>query len=560
MLHETKNNLDSEEFIYNNMKKTIEHTNLSLRKQKINSILSKKRTLLHSNINSLINQNETTDKETLLINNIYNAFILSNESLLETHLTQFQRNIISNKNNLKTYQIKIQTNSNIPSDIFTLIPEIFFRYYNNELISYLTLTSLTVMTSESTEMTQRLSDANIIQRFLQIITTNFFLKNIVHIQHILKIIGNVIIDMFDTIELIKIYEETTLLKDLFRIIATIQYCPIDKEQRNSISINYVLEFINSCIWLLQLYLDSNNKTSNLPKDEVVSAMNSLCNDCILNYHIYEKYPYSNMELLLTQLETLSNKEEYLDAILESGFLSTITMLFEFLFDDGNCSDDDAVKNNKILSTDCVHKIISIIANILALPNEKVAPYYTSDISLIIEKLIMRYKIHSNNNNNSNIQETLLLLFGNLCCFNTKPEITTLISDEMVVSTLFKYYAKNRNNLNELCFVIYNVFYVQSVDIVMMYIKFNCFDVLMDVFKDEKNYKEALNAILKGFEGGLRLGIINVIVKEICLRDFKREAENLLLKYGNEVDKNNEEMLNKFIEMYNKHSNLYFGEG
>jgi hypothetical protein len=188
MLHETKNNLDSEEFIYNNMKKTIEHTNLSLRKQKINSILSKKRTLLHSNINSLINQNETTDKETLLINNIYNAFILSNESLLETHLTQFQRNIISNKNNLKTYQIKIQTNSNIPSDIFTLIPEIFFRYYNNELISYLTLTSLTVMTSESTEMTQRLSDANIIQRFLQIITTNFFLKNIVHIQHILKII------------------------------------------------------------------------------------------------------------------------------------------------------------------------------------------------------------------------------------------------------------------------------------------------------------------------------------------------------------------------------------
>ena len=523
MLHETKNNLDSEQFIYNSMKKTIEHTNLSLRKQKINSILSKKRTLLHSNTNPILNQNDTTDKETLLINNIYSAFMLSNEGHLETHLTQFQRNIISSKNNIRTYQIKIQTNSNIPSDVFTLIPEIFFRYYNNELISYLTLTSLTVMTSESTEMTQRLSDANIIQRFLRIITTNFFLKNIVHIQHILKIIGNVIIDMFDTIELIKIYEETTLLKDLFRIIATIQYCPIDKEQRNSVSINYVLEFINSCIWLLQLYLDSNNKASNLPQEEVVSAMNSLCCDCILNYHTYEKYPYSNMELLLTQLETLSNKEEYLETMLESGFLSTVTVLFEFLFDDGNCSDD--VKHDAPLSTECIHKIISIIANILALPNDKVSPFYTSDISLIIEKLIMRYKIHSHNNHSS-VQETLLLLFGNLCCFNTKPEITTVISDEMVVSTLFKYYSKNRNNLNELCFVIYNVFYVQSVDIVMMYIRFNCFDVLMEVFKDDKNWKEALNAVLKGFEGGLRLGIVNVIVKEICVRDFKREAEGM----------------------------------
>ena len=83
---------------------------------------------------------------------------------------------------------------------------------------------------------------------------------------------------------------------------------------------------------------------------------------------------------------------------------------------------------------------------------------------------------------------------------------------------------------------------------------------MEVFKDDKNWKEALNAVLKGFEGGLRLGIVNVIVKEICVRDFKREAEGMLLKCGNGVDKDNEEMLNKFIDMYNQYSNSYFGEG
>ena len=342
---------------------------------------------------------------------------------------------------------------------------------------------------------------------------------------ILKLLGNIYISTDDSeqFEIINFYDK------IFYLITTFI---LDENNHKFKKIYF--EYLEALIWLINLFKQKNENFILNYKDKLLMIIPYLLNDIKMLYFTQET---DLLERIIEFLDSLSDEHADFNAqIVDAEGLKILSNLFAYLFNDNNENNGDIILNSVIID-----KIIELFINIFTLDSNCFK--YCDDFiyfATVIERLISMYKLHVKNHFET--QKNLIILISNLACFDDINQIVQkIILNKNIIKDLFKYY--NPNHKKNVILFIDNVFEKQSKSTRQFILDLGAFDILgnnicnyndnnIEVVKN--SIKAFYKLIVKEKEGNIRLlfeKIYNTAIpdkiKELAYECKLEESENVI---------------------------------
>ena len=525
-MEEERKNLYKSDFSLNEIKEIRELEKLSLRKKKINNFLMEKRNIINLNNkeNNFLLNNEKENKFELIKNGrilyfLSESIIEKDENKISFYITlifqyfkeyetkSFEKNILLNftePNSLSNLLIEITLSSNnIPILYFSTLNLVQLTYYSNKLCD---------------ELKNNISLLNhIINKFM-----TYFSEENTLLSNLYIIIGNLLNNQNDYLLLRK----SNCFMSLFKSIKL--FNTEDKSNEN-------LSYLENLLWLLKKFLDQNNEKEINYKENLIESIPKLIK-------IIRMFYYSNeVNLLFQLLETIYILTTYdmkiIEIIYESGIVSNIYNLFEYLF-----YENPEKENPIILDCDCVNECLKIYINIFSIEDSNILKiYYNNELSLVINKLVYKYRFYKNND--CNIQDSIINLLFNLACFPEVITIDNILEDEKMLSLIIKYYSKN--NIYKTLIFFDNIINLHPT-LTEKCIDLNLFDVIILGLNEEFFGNQKFDILKMEFQILFRL--INLDLNSKNKKIIRNEFENRNIK----------ELLEKIVlNEKNKEMNLLF---
>ena len=276
---------------------------------------------------------------------------------------------------------------------------------------------------------------------------------------ILKLLGNLYLstDNYEEFEILNFYDKIFYLITIFNI------------DENDPKYKYIYyEYLETLIWLINLFMQKEENFILNYQDKLLMIIPYLLNDIKL---LYFTQATDLLKSIIELLDNLSDKNTDFNAqMVDAEGIKILSYLFGYLFNDKNENNVDI-----ILNIDLIDKILEIFINIFTIDSKYFEfcddfIYFAS----VIERLISLYKLHVKNHFDT--QKLLIQLLSNLACFDdVKQIVLKFMLNKNMIKDLFKYY--NPNHKKDIILFIDNVFEKQAKNVRDFILGLGAFDIL-----------------------------------------------------------------------------------
>ena len=333
-------------------------------------------------------------------------------------------------------------------------------------------------------------------------------------SQILYFLGNLFVssEVFEPFEEINFYEKIFYLFFVFNL-----------NYEHKVFLKNKLNYLDSLIWLINLFIQEVESISINYNDKILNII-----PCILNYiKILEMEHFDTLEKMIELIENIGDiNDNYIEKIVESDRLSIMTDKICYLF---NNKQDSTDKTWNDTIDDLIDKLLYSIINTFSLDSKYLKHLDYSNMKIIYSNLIFYYK--SKDNISNDIANKLVVLLGNLACFEDIEQIVQFfLLDKNIISTLFIYYYNYHKN--ETLLFIDNVMTKQNMQVRDLILDIGGFDIINN---NICNYNDNENEIIKS--------CINILYKLIMNEKDKKNKVYFDKLYKTSVP-------NKIKELYN----------
>jgi len=298
---------------------------------------------------------------------------------------------------------------------------------------------------------------------------------------ILKLLGNLYLstDDSDQFETINFYDKIFYLITIFNL-----------EEKNPKFKRLYFEYLETLIWLIILFKQKNENFILNYKDKLLMIIPYLLNDIKMLYFTQE---IDLLERIIEFLDSLGDEHADFNAqMVDAEGIKILSNLFAYLFNDDNENKDDIILNSEIID-----KILEIFINIFTLDSQCFK--YCDDFiyfNTVIERLVSMYKLHVKNHFET--QKKLIVLLSNMACFEDIEQIVQKIFlNKNIIKDLFKYY--NPNHKKSIVLFIDNIFEKQRKNVRDFILDLGAFDILgNNICNYSDNNIEIVKNSLKAF--------------------------------------------------------------
>ena len=276
---------------------------------------------------------------------------------------------------------------------------------------------------------------------------------------IFRLIGNIYIsaENFDQFEMINFYDK------IFYLISDFNLEEINLKHKR-----IFYEYLETLLWLIGLFVQNDENFIKNYQDKLLGIIPYFFNNIKMLYFTQE---IDLLDRILEILEILSaTNYDFAAQIVDAQGIQILTNLFGYLFSYNKESIEEIT-----LNSEAICKILNIFINIFCLES-KYLEYFDdySSFALVIEKLISLYKLHAKNH--FDIQIKLVKLMANLACFSDiEPIITKFITNRNIIKDLFKYY--NSFHKKDIILFIDNIIEIQPKKVIDFILDSGGFDII-----------------------------------------------------------------------------------
>ena len=276
---------------------------------------------------------------------------------------------------------------------------------------------------------------------------------------IFRLLGNIYIsaENFDQFEMINFYDK------IFYLISDFNLEEINLKHKR-----IFYEYLETLLWLIGLFIQNDENFIKNYQDKLLGIIPYFFNNIKMLYFTQE---IDLLDRILEILEILSaTNYDFAAQIVDAQGIQILTNLFGYLFSYNKESIEEIT-----LNSDAISKILNIFINIFCLES-KYLEYFDdySSFALVIEKLISLYKLHAKNH--FEIQIKLVKLMANLACFSDiEPIITKFITNRNIIKDLFKYY--NSFHKKDIILFIDNIIEIQPKKVIDFILDSGGFDII-----------------------------------------------------------------------------------
>ena len=276
---------------------------------------------------------------------------------------------------------------------------------------------------------------------------------------IFRLLGNIYIsaENFDQFELINFYDK------IFYLISDFNLEEINLKHKR-----VFYEYLETLLWLIGLFVQNDENFIKNYQDKLLGIIPYFFNNIKMLYFTQE---IDLLDRILEILEILSaTNYDFAAQIVDAQGIQILTNLFGYLFSYNKESIEEIT-----LNSEAICKILNIFINIFCLES-KYLEYFDdySSFALVIEKLISLYKLHAKNH--FEIQIKLVKLMANLACFSDiEPIITKFITNRNIIKDLFKYY--NSFHKKDIILFIDNIIEIQPKKVIDFILDSGGFDII-----------------------------------------------------------------------------------
>ena len=317
---------------------------------------------------------------------------------------------------------------------------------------------------------------------------------------ILKLLGNLYLstDDSDQFETINFYDKIFYLITIFNL-----------EEKNPKFKKLYFEYLETLIWLIILFKQKNENFILNYKDKLLMIIPYLLNDIKMLYFTQE---IDLLERIIEFLDSLGDEHADFNAqMVDAEGIKILSNLFAYLFNDDNENKDDIILNSEIID-----KILEIFINIFTLDSQCFK--YCDDFiyfNTVIERLVSMYKLHVKNHFET--QKKLIVLLSNMACFEDIEQIVQKIFlNKNIIKDLFKYY--NPNHKKSIVLFIDNIFEKQRKNVRDFILDLGAFDILgNNICNYSDNNIEIVKNSLKAFNKLIekeKKGNIRLLIEKI----------------------------------------------
>ena len=276
---------------------------------------------------------------------------------------------------------------------------------------------------------------------------------------IFRLIGNIYIstENFEQFEMINFYDK------IFYLISDFNLEEINLKHKR-----IFYEYLETLLWLIGLFIQNDENFIKNYQDKLLGIIPYFFNNIKMLYFTQE---IDLLDRILEILEILSaTNYDFAAQIVDAQGIQILTNLFGYLFSYNKESIEEIT-----LNSEAICKILNIFINIFCLES-KYLEYFDdySSFALVIEKLISLYKLHAKNH--FEIQIKLVKLMANLACFSDiEPIITKFITNRNIIKDLFKYY--NSFHKKDIILFIDNIIEIQPKKVIDFILDSGGFDII-----------------------------------------------------------------------------------
>ena len=276
---------------------------------------------------------------------------------------------------------------------------------------------------------------------------------------IFRLLGNIYIstENFEQFELINFYDK------IFYLISDFNLEEINLKHKR-----IFYEYLETLLWLIGLFVQNDENFIKNYQDKLLGIIPYFFNNIKMLYFTQE---IDLLDRILEILEILSaTNYDFAAQIVDAQGIQILTNLFGYLFSYNKESIEEIT-----LNSEAICKILNIFINIFCLES-KYLEYFDdySSFALVIEKLISLYKLHAKNH--FEIQIKLVKLMANLACFSDiEPIITKFITNRNIIKDLFKYY--NSFHKKDIILFIDNIIEIQPKKVMDFILDSGGFDII-----------------------------------------------------------------------------------
>ena len=276
---------------------------------------------------------------------------------------------------------------------------------------------------------------------------------------IFRLLGNIYIsaENFEQFEMINFYDK------IFYLISDFNLEEINLKHKR-----IFYEYLETLLWLIGLFIQNDENFIKNYQDKLLGIIPYFFNNIKMLYFTQE---IDLLDRILEILEILSaTNYDFAAQIVDAQGIQILTNLFGYLFSYNKESIEEIT-----LNSEAICKILNIFINIFCLES-KYLEYFDdySSFALVIEKLISLYKLHAKNH--FEIQIKLVKLMANLACFSDiEPIITKFITNRNIIKDLFKYY--NSFHKKDIILFIDNIIEIQPKKVIDFILDSGGFDII-----------------------------------------------------------------------------------
>ena len=276
---------------------------------------------------------------------------------------------------------------------------------------------------------------------------------------IFRLLGNIYIsaENFEQFEMINFYDK------IFYLISDFNLEEINLKHKR-----IFYEYLETLLWLIGLFVQNDENFIKNYQDKLLGIIPYFFNNIKMLYFTQE---IDLLDRILEILEILSaTNYDFAAQIVDAQGIQILTNLFGYLFSYNKESIEEIT-----LNSEAICKILNIFINIFCLES-KYLEYFDdySSFALVIEKLISLYKLHAKNH--FEIQIKLVKLMANLACFSDiEPIITKFITNRNIIKDLFKYY--NSFHKKDIILFIDNIIEIQPKKVIDFILDSGGFDII-----------------------------------------------------------------------------------
>lgn len=492
---------------------------LSLRKQRVDSILMKRR---------LSNMTQTSS---LTVNSLSNEIITKNEicGMLRKALSSDQHLLEQILKTILDYLQNCQdniTNRNLiinNNELISLLYQSFMSNLSSPLSTFLVTSIFLSLSYISQKISSMLLTSNVLNFIVDFAFPKISSEPKIALN-IVTFIGNSILDHFSP-EILSLLLNTNYIHSLSSLLSTLM--------SQSSHTQFDLMLVTSIVWNFYLVMNDNFDIDS----ELIST---IINQLLFLIPLYKKKieNLDDFHILLNILFSLSKKDFFAIKILTNNGINLLASLFEYIYLENN---SDVV----ILDSEAIYLSLLTISNLFSLSDKEIFENYDKCITNVLSVLIKRHRIH--NANDVQVKTAILKLLGNISSQSQISDVRDFFINEQNIKILLKYYM-HKEIVSDFIFIIENIFFVHDREVIEKFISNDIFGILNKFILPFVN-EEILNLLSFAVEAENRLHS-NFIIKSMARSAIGDSLRSLLSQSSNEAQEQKIEFIIKSIENVN----------